>query len=590
MKRQTYIAPLAFLLLFTDPPAANRDTIHPNVLLIMTDDQGYGDFSLHGNPYVRTPVADRLATGNIQFERFFVSPLCAPTRASLLTGRYWLRSGVWGVTQSKETMRSEEVTLAEALKSAGYRTGMFGKWHNGEQYPYTPPGQGFDEFLGFHNGHWNNYFDAELLHGAEFVKTKGYITDVLTDEALKFIETNRRGPFFCYVAYNAPHAPFQVPDKYFDRFKARGLDDALAAVYGMCESIDDNLGRLLSKLDELKLSENTVVLFLTDNGANTNRYNAGMRGRKGSVHEGGSRVPLFLRWPARFKQPRVISQIASHTDLYPTLLDLCGVKIAKGLPLDGRSLRPLLEGGDRLWTDRILFTHNVRGGQQPAMYPGAARTQQYRLVNEGKGYELYEMLSDPGETRNLAVERPGMVKKLSQAYEAWYRDASRAGFSRFPIRAGYAEENPVILQAPQAYFTGTIHFFGNNGFANDWLTGWTDVSSEIYWDIEVVNAGTYEVSIAYLCPASNAGSRIRVAAGKDSLEAEVGATPVREIPPPNRVTAGTEGNTYASMLWATLKVGRLDLQKGRTRLTIRALEKAGTQVMDLKSASLKRLP
>src|SRR5262245_53285222 len=320
----------------------------PNVLLILTDDQGYGDFSRHGNPHLQTPELDRFSEGAVRFERFFVSPLCAPTRAALLTGRYSQRTGVWGVTHSKEAMRPEEVTLAEALRAAGYRTGCFGKWHNGEQYPYTPGGQGFDEFFGFHNGHWNNYFDAELLRGTKFEKTRGYITDVLTDEALRFLDKNRSNPFFCYVAYTAPHSPFQVPDKYFNTYKKKGLDDTLACVYGMCANIDDNVGRLLSKLDQLKLRDNTIVLFLTDNGANTDRYNAGMRGRKGSVHEGGSRVPLFVQWPGHLKA-RVVQEIAAHIDLYPTLLDLCGVTAPKGPPVDGVSLRPLLEGKSAKW-------------------------------------------------------------------------------------------------------------------------------------------------------------------------------------------------------------------------------------------------
>jgi arylsulfatase A-like enzyme len=564
--------------------AGAAEPAQPNILLIMTDDQGYGDFGWTGNPQLKTPNLDRLASQSVRFERFFVSPLCAPTRASLLTGRYSQRGGVWGVTRGKETMRDGEVTLAEVLREAGYQTGLFGKWHNGEHYPYTPPGQGFGEFLGFHNGHWNNYFDTPLLRGSDFVKTKGYITDVLTDEAIRFVERNKARPFFCYLPYNAPHSPYQVPDKYFDRFKAAGLSDELASVYGMCENLDDNIGRVLAKLDELKLAENTLVVFLTDNGPNGERFNAGMRGRKGSVHEGGVRVPLLVRWTGKLK-PHTVTQIAAHIDLMPTLLDMCGVPSPKNVKLDGVSLRKLLEGRAENWPDRMLFTHNVRGIQLPEMFPGAARTQQYRLVNDGRGYELYDMLADPGQTKNIAPTQASLVKKFSAAYEAWWRDVSSAGFTRFPIPVGYAEENPVHLPAPQAYFDGSIRFFGGNGYANDWLTGWTAVTNSIYWELDVVNAGTYEVSLDYLCPVEDAGAKIRVTVGDASLETTVPGTPIKEIPLPHRHER--ESKNYVNRQWAELDLGPIKLTKGKTKLTVQALTKPGGQVMDLKEARLR---
>ncbi|MCI0361482.1 MAG: sulfatase-like hydrolase/transferase, partial [Planctomycetaceae bacterium] len=280
--------------------AGSAAQARPNIVVIITDDQGYGDCSLHGNPTLKTPHIDALGRQSVRLDRFFVNSFCSPTRAALLTGRYPLRTGVFGVTHNKETMRDSEVTLAEMLRAAGYQTACFGKWHNGEQFPYTPPGQGFDQFFGFHNGHWNNYFDTPLLRGATFEPTKGYITDVLTDEAIRFLGSSGK-PFFCYLAYNAPHSPFQAPDAEFDHYKSLGLDDTLAAFYAMCVRVDANVGRLLDELDRLKLAENTIVVFLTDNGgtAGVKHFNAGMRGGKTSVHEGGTRVPLFIRWPAK---------------------------------------------------------------------------------------------------------------------------------------------------------------------------------------------------------------------------------------------------------------------------------------------------
>jgi len=574
----------------------------PNILLILTDDQGYGDLSIHGNPHLQTPHIDQLGHSGVRFDRFYVNSFCAPTRAALLTGRWPLRTGCHGVTHNREAMRPSEVTIAEAVKTAGYRTACIGKWHNGEQYPYTPQGQGFDEFFGFNNGHWNCYFDATLLRGAKYEKTKGYITDVLTDEAMKFISANRKRPFFCYLSYNAPHSPYQVPDRYFDKFKAKGFEDNVAAFYGMCENIDDNVGRLLAHLDKLRLADNTIVLFLTDNGgtAGVKSYNAGMRGGKVSVHEGGSRVPLFMRWPAAKWKPRVVQQIVSHIDLYPTLLDLCGVTPPSGPKLDGISLRPLLEGGDLLWPDRVLYTHNPIN--ESNKYPGAVRTQRYRLVREIKGpgggskakasdasataWQLYDMETDPGEERNIANEHPDIVEKLSKLYDAWFADISHDGLQRFPLPVGHAEHNPVELHAPQAYFDKPLRFANGPGFANDWLTGWTDAKSKVWFDIAVVTAGRYEIELAFACPAADDGSKLRVTIGDAVLETTVPAAPAPEIPIPHRDALSKE--RYRNREWGTLKLGAVRLPQGPAKLTIEVLSKPGAAVMDFKQVKLKR--
>ena len=310
----------------------------------MTDDQGWGDVRSHGNPLLDTPVMDALARESARFENFYVSPVCAPTRASLLTGRYSLRTGTQWVTYGLETMRPEEVTLAEIFRDAGYATGLFGKWHNGSHYPSDPIGQGFQTFVGFAAGHWNNYIDAPLVANGRTIQTEGFITDVLTDSALAFIDRHRAEPFFAYVPYNAPHSPFQVPDRYFDAYTARGLDAKSAAVYGMVENLDDNLGRLLDRLDALGLTDDTIVVFLTDNGPNGERFNGHMRGIKASVHEGGSRVPLFVRWPGHIDPASGVREIAAHIDLLPTLAELAGIALPDGLALDGVSLANALLG------------------------------------------------------------------------------------------------------------------------------------------------------------------------------------------------------------------------------------------------------
>ena len=528
---RSFVATFIGIYVLLASPTSRADD-RPNILLIVTDDQGYGDLSLHGNPHLKTPHIDSLGKHGIRFERFYVNSFCAPTRAALLTGRYSLRCGVWGVTHNKEAMRPEEVTIAEALRAGGYRTACVGKWHNGEQYPFTPPGQGFD--------------------------------------------------------------------RYYDKFRAKGLSEAVSAFYGMCENIDDNVGRLLSTLDELKLANNTIVLFLTDNGgtAGVKIFNAGMRGGKTSVHEGGCRVPLFIRWPAKFTGPRVVQKIASHIDLYPTLLDLCGVRRPKGPPIDGVSLRPLLDGKDTNWPDRVLFTHNPISATN--RYPGAVRTERYRLVRVIRGRQggssakpddgsappwlLYDMQADPGEKRDLAKQRPGVIAKLSEQYERWIDDTSRAGLRRFPIPVGYVEESPVTLNAPQAYFDRSLRFYRGPGFAHDWLTGWTDSKSKVWFDIDVVRAGTYELELRYACPKADAGSKIRISVGQSALCATV---PPAEAPfarLPHRDERGR--SRYVNRKWGTLEIGKVMLQEGRQRLTIEAVSLAGKQVMELKAVSL----
>lgn len=590
---------ICLLLSFMAVHASFAD--QPNVLLIITDDQGYGDFSIHGNPHLQTPNIDRLGNTGVRFERFYVNSFCAPTRAALLTGRWPLRTGCHGVTHNREAMRPSEVTMAEALKGAGYRTACIGKWHNGEQFPFTPAGQGFDDVFGFNNGHWNNYFDATLLRGSKREATKGYISDVLTDEAMKFISANQKQPFFCYLAYNAPHSPYQVPDKYFDKFKAKGFEDNVAAFYGMCENLDDNVGRLLAHLDSLKIAENTIVLFLTDNGgtAGVKIYNAGMRGGKTSVHEGGSRVPLFMRWPAAKWTPHVAKPIVSHIDLLPTLLDLCGVKAPDGPKRDGVSLRPLLENEDSsAWPERTLFTHNPI--DETNKFPGAVRTQRHRLVREIKGpaggskakandasappWQLYDMESDPGQTKDIAAEQPELVKELSARYDAWFADISSEGLQRFPLPVGHAEQNPVELHAPQAYFDRPLHFASGPGFANDWLTNWTEGKAKVWFEIHVTTAGEYDVELAYACSAEDAGSKLRVSIGDQTRETAVLPAEAPAIPLPHRDEAGKE--RYQNRAWGTLKLGTLKLKQGPAKLTLEPLSKPGTQVMDLKHVQL----
>ena len=576
---------LPILMTLAGPAAAQDDRDgRPNVLLVMTDDQGWGDVYSHGNSKIDTPVMDRLATEGARFDRFYVSPVCAPTRASLLTGRYSLRTGTADVTRGLETMRSEEVTVAEVFGAAGYRTGLFGKWHNGAHYPSDPKGQGFETFFGFMAGHWNNYFDTGLVYNGEAVETEGYITDVLTDSALAFIERHQDEPFLAYVPYNAPHGPFQVPDRYFDKYARRGLDDKTAAVYAMVENIDDNLGRLLSKLDELGLAEHTIVLFLTDNGPNGDRFNGGMKGRKGHVDEGGVRVPLFVRWPGQIPEGRLVRRLAAHIDLLPTLAELADVALPDTLALDGRSLVPLLRGGAG-GPERTLFTHwtGTRDGTLER-YPGAVRTERHRLVRTSDVWALYDMRLDPYQLRDVAAERPGVVDSLSAAYEAWFDEVTDVPVERPRIPVGYDAAPTVELPAPEAHLGGGVQWKGGQGWANDWLVGWSDTSAAA-WELDVVVPGRYEVIALHTAPEEAVGTRLVVEAGGARVEGAMGeAHDPEPLPSPDRVP---RIEVYEKA-WAPLELGTLALEEGPARLTVRT-SGAPAGPFELKALRLRRV-
>ena len=341
---------LFFLLLLFATALSQSADRKPNVIVILTDDQGWGDLSLSGNSNLETPHIDSLARDGASFERFYVCPVCSPTRAEFLTGRYAARSGVYSTSAGGERINLDEKTIAEVFREGGYRTGAFGKWHNGMQYPYHPNGRGFEEYYGFCSGHWGNYFSSPILeHNGEIVKGDGYIIDDFTNRSLEFMEKHKDESFFAYLPYNTPHSPMQVPDRFWDSVKDRELrmrnrepekenNLHLRAALAMCENIDWNVGRILEKLDELGLAENTIVLFFHDNGPNGVRWNGDMKGRKGSTDEGGVRSPLLVRWPGTIRPGTVVETLGSTIDLLPTLADLAGIQVKGTRPLDGISL------------------------------------------------------------------------------------------------------------------------------------------------------------------------------------------------------------------------------------------------------------
>lgn len=537
----------------------------PNILLVIADDMGWGDMRSHGNEHIDTPVLDSLAAQSIEANHFYVSPVCAPTRASLLTGRYNLRTHVSAVTRGAEVMRTEETTLAETLRRAGYRTGIFGKWHLGEHYPYSPDAQGFDEVFGFREGHAYNYFDPVLEHNGKDVQTTGYITDVLTDAALSFISSTSEEPFFAYVPYNAPHAPYQVEQAYYEKYKKQGFDDRTAIIYGMIENMDENIARLLRKLETSGLKENTIVIFLTDNGPQSQRYNGGMKGTKGSVDEGGIRVPFLISWPDQLKGGRKIDEITAHIDIMPTLLEAAGFTTAaiEKMPFDGVSLMPLLKGNEDTWPDRMLFANSsfYEGGTTQ----GSVRTEKWRAVQNREEWELYNMIDDPSQEKNVAHLHPEVVKALSTAYANWLSEVTKGGFEVLPIPVGHDSAPVVQLKSPDAKLSGNVQWSGGKGYAHEWLTNWSGGDS-VQWIVDVKHDGVYNVVLHYGWDGEK-DETLKVCVTAD----ETICKDVNQHKFKISTTDKRPGGKPDALRWATSKLGTVKMKEGRRRITLHLL-------------------
>jgi len=570
------IAPLSF---------AQRANRRPNFLIILADDQGWGDLSVHGNTNLSTPSIDSLARDGARFERFFVCPVCAPTRAEFLTGRYHQRGGVRGVTTGAERLNLDETVMPQSFQTAGYATGAFGKWHNGMQHPYHPNARGFQEFYGFTSGHWGIYFDTEMDHNGALAKGKGYITDDLTDHAMAFIEKNKDKPFFCYVPYNTPHSPMQVPDQYYRKFadadlKLRATDPAqedlahTRAALAMVENIDWNVGRLLKKLDQLSLSSNTVVVYFSDNGPNGWRWNEGMKGRKGTVDEGGVRSPLLVRWPGHIRPGAKIPQIAGVIDLYPTLTDLAGIPVTAKKALDGKSLKPLITGQAAGWPDRMIFSVQNRRV--------SVRTQQYRLDPEGR---LFDMKTDPNQKRDVAAEHPDVAAKLKAAVQAWSQDVLLKGPDDRPFTVGYSKT--TRLPARDGVPDGGVERSGrapNSSF----FTEWKSKDGRMTWDIEVGNAGAYEAAIYYACRNGDEGSLVELSFAGETLQARIAAP--HDVPLRGKEFDRTDRGSESYVKdFKRYSLGRIRLGKTRANLALRALEVKGKEVAEVRYVELVRL-
>ena len=449
-----------FLVLFgsvqgSEDPKSDQLT-KPNILLIITDDQGYAPVGRHGHPWLKTPHLDSLFDRSIRLDRFLVSPTCAPTRSAIMTGRYPMRNGITHTILERERLTLNATTLPQTLKKAGYTSGIFGKWHLGDEPEYLPSSRGFDEsFIHGAGGIGqvydgscadapnNTYFDPFILRNGSFVKTHGFCTDVFFETATKWMvsKNKEKQPFFCYLATNAPHAPYIAPPENKKRFEDLGFDDGHAGFYGMIENIDDNVGTLMQAMESNGLIENTVVIFMSDNGmagfpgkpnaslgtapdgTELTTYNAGMKGLKGSVDEGGVRVSFFISWKGKLAEGKSLPQIASQIDIFPTLAEIAGAQLPEK-QVEGRSFLSLLRDGQSPWPDRFLFDHAGRWplNAEPNDFQWkqfSVRNDRFRLVEDKF---LFDMQSDPGQTTNCIKDHPEIVSEMLAAYDAWWKE------------------------------------------------------------------------------------------------------------------------------------------------------------------------
>ncbi len=475
----------------------------PNVILIMTDDQGYADMSCHGNPVLKTPAMDKLHAEGVRLTDFHVDPTCSPTRGALMTGRYSARVGVWLTYGSRHHLRRDEVTMADVFQQNDYRTGIFGKWHLGDNYPFRPSDRGFEESV-IHGGgviaetpdYWDNdYYDDIYFRNNKPEPFKGYCTDVWFDEAIGFIEENRDVPFFCYISTNAPHGPLHVPESYRKPFD--GEPARRAAFYGMIVSIDENIARLRDALERLELERNTIVVFLNDNGTNTGAtlagdkrkprdgwvvdgYNAGMRGIKTSSFEGGHRAACFFYWPdGGLDGGRDVDGLTAHIDLLPTFIDLCGLDFAGKKPFDGTSIAGALKG-KTTFPERTLIVHDQGRFGSPVGEGLLVKDKDYSVMRGSwrfVGEELFNLKTDPSQRTDVSAEHPELAKSLRAEYERWWLDVSKGSERVCPFVINPKKQRTVHISA-QNLLGGEVAYSQRSVRKGEGTEGWTMIDVE----------------------------------------------------------------------------------------------------------------
>jgi len=577
-----------FCLLTGNIASAHADK--PNVIIILTDDQGWGDLSVHGNTNISTPNIDRLASQGMALDRFYVCPICSPTRAEFMTGRYNPRTGVKSASRGEERMDLDETTIFEDFKAAGYDTAAFGKWHNGMQPPYHPNARGIDEYYGFCSGHWGHYYSPMLEHNGQIVTGEGFVIDDFTNRAMNFIQEHKEEPFFVYLPYCTPHSPMQVPGRWWNKFanhdlplRARkdqqeNLPHSRAAL-AMCENIDWNVGRLLKTLDDLEIANNTIVIYFSDNGPNGYRWNGDMKGKKGAVDEGGVRSPFFIRWPGKIKAGGKTDTIAGSIDLKPTLLALAGISDTGALPMDGVSLKPLLFGEAESWPVRLYINH-FKGKT-------SVRSQRFRLGFKGG---LYDMRNDPGQRVDVKEKFPEIYAELTAAREKFDKEVVGElpeGIDERPFTIGHPDFAFTQLPARDAIATGDIQRSGRAPNCS-YYTNWVSKEDTISWNADVQIAGDYQAQVYYTCAEENLGTVLKLSWGESAITKEV---TVANDPP--FVGAESDRSTRKSESlvkdFVPLDLGVIRLEKGKRPLVLSALKIPGQQSIEMRLIMLNRI-
>lgn len=558
-----------------------KNDLNPNILIILTDDQGWGDLSINGNTNLKTPNIDNIALNGASFERFYVSPVCSPTRAELLSGKFFVRSGVNGVTRGYERMNTDVKLISDFFKGKKYKTGAFGKWHNGSQPPYHPNNRGFDEFYGFTSGHWGNYFDPILEKNGKIIKTEGYINDVITNEAISFIKKSNK-PFLSFISYNTPHSPMQVPDKYSDgkdillrgRYSKRENIEKTKAAMGMIENIDENIGNVVRLLKEKGVYENTIIIFFSDNGPNGNRWNNDLKDRKGSTNEGGVRVPFFIQWPNNIKKGLKIKQISSVLDVFPTLLELTGNESLNDL--DGISLKRYLDSPLLLDDERTIFSYwNNRI---------SARNNNYILDHENN---LYDLVKDFSQYNPIEKDNNPHYQKLLNDKNEWLNKVvkpNKEQLKRRPFTINYNTANYTHLPARDAEINGDLK--RSSIHANcSFIENWVNTNDYIFWEIDVLEDGINNIELYYTLEKESVGTEIAL-----EFENQIIKKTIDEFHDPNLV--GFEDDKIERIESYTkdfkkIKIGKMSFKKGLSRLKLKTTKKVGKKSIDFRLLILK---
>ncbi len=556
-------------LLANPNPATAKDQLKnkPNIIIVITDDQGMGDLACEGNPYIKTPNIDHFYSDAIRFTNYHVSTTCAPTRGALMTGRHTNRVNVFHTITGRSLLFEDEVILPQILAQNGYTNAMFGKWHLGDNYPFRPEDRGFHEVVRHGGGgitqgpdYWgNDYFDDTYWHNGKTEKYTGYCTDVFFSSALKFIEENKDHPFFCYIATNAPHAPYNVPKKYLDIYNDQTqLPENVRRFYGMISNIDDNFKALEDKLNALNLTDNTILIFTTDNGtaAGANTYNAGLRGGKGSEYDGGHRVPLFIRWPnGQLTGGKDIDKLVAHYDLLPTFVDLLDLNFNPVKPLDGISLKPLLNNEKTTWQNRILYMDTQRLQNLVKYKNYTVMDDNWRFVD---GNELYNINQDLAQEHNVIDAHPEVAARLKEGYEKWWQSIMSEGPNeRYAyIKVGSPRENPTRISSHDMLTGKFGHVWHQYGAA-------TASQATGRWKIEFVEDGEYAVTLRRFPRESGLAINATFPAAEKPVELDAAM-------PASIKTDFTEAYLYIANLGKTSKI-----EKGQAEVTFKGKIPAG---------------